>query len=151
MTTTIHADKVPNFMSAEEILIRPKPGSVEVAVDPIRAGWRYLSFACTAIADGESVRLGDPNLETCAVIIAGGSLEAKLPGGMAFLAGRPSVWDALPSALYLPPGCRAEATARAAAGHQAVVIATGQAPPAGDGGVAKDPVVIEPDESAIEI
>jgi 5-deoxy-glucuronate isomerase len=151
MTTTIHTEKVPNFMSPEELLIRPKPGSVEVAVDPARAQWRYLSFACQGIPDGQTVQLGDRELETAIVIIGGGGLEARLPGGMVAMPGRSSVWDALPWALYLPPGQRAEVTARAAAGYKSVVLAIGQAPPAGHDGVATEPVVIKPDTSAIEV
>lgn len=151
MTTTIHTDKVPNFMSSDELLIRPRPGHLEVAVDPIRAGWRYLAFACMAIRDGDTIHLGDPNLETAAVIIGGGGLEVRLPRGTVSMPGRPSVWDSLPWALYLPRGQRAQVTALAAEGYEAVVVAVGQAPPAGHDGVATEPVIIEPDESAVEI
>jgi len=147
----IHASKVPNHMAPEELLIRPRPGSAELALDPARAGWRYLSFTCTAIASGESIVLGDADLETAAVIIGGGGLEANLPGGPVVLPGRATVWDSLPWALYLPPGQRARVTARTAAGHSHIVLAIGQAPPAGHPGVAASPLVIEPDMSMIEV
>jgi 5-deoxy-glucuronate isomerase len=149
--TTIHAAKVPNKMTPDQLLIRPRSGSVEVAVDAARAGWRYLSFRCTAIPDGRSVQLGSRELETAAVILGGGGLEAALPGGSVAIAGRATVWDSLPWALYMPPGQVASVTARATTGYDHVVLAIGQAPPAGHSGVSMEPIVIAPDESMIEV
>lgn len=149
--TTIHTAKLPNDLPTDKLLIRPLPGTVEVSVDPELAHWRYLAFQCRAVPDGRSIQLGGDGYETAVVIIGGGGLEARLRSGTVDMLGRPTVWDSLPWALYLPPGHAVSVTARAASGHRQVVLAIGQTPPFGHSGVATEPVVISPDASMVEV
>ena len=67
-------------------------------VTPEIAGWRYLSFEVHELS--APMPLGAPGVETAVIGLAGGAFrvgELELPG-------RASVWDGLPSAVYLPPG-----------------------------------------------
>jgi 5-deoxy-glucuronate isomerase len=117
--------------------LRLNPGE---AVTPDRAGWRHLSFAVHDL-DG-AMRIGRPGHETAVVLLAGGVRvgEQKVPG-------RASVWDGLPSAVYLPPDRDAEV---APLGARATV-AIAEAPASGRGGVAQASVVIGPSDVAVEV
>ena len=149
----IHKSKLPNEMQPGELLIRPRPGRVEVDIKPASAGWRYLSCRIASIRDGGRVQVGGAGQETGIVIIRGGGLRVAWPGqGREIeLAGRRSVWDGLPWGLYLPPGQTATLTGAAIGGAGEVVIAIGQAPPAGHPNVAESPVALAPDASMVEV
>jgi 5-deoxy-glucuronate isomerase len=142
---TIHAAAAPNSLSADELHVLPTPEG-QLMVDPQRAGWRYLSFTALRVARGVSVPLGGEADEVAVVTLSGGvTIDAdqqryELPG-------RTSVWDGKPWALYLPPG--GLATARAL-GRDAV-IAVASAPPSGRPGLRLEPIVITPDDVAIEV
>jgi 5-deoxy-glucuronate isomerase len=98
--------------------LRLPPGE---AVTPDLAGWRYLSFAVHELTS--PIELGGDGIETAIVGLAGGAFrvgELELPG-------RPSVWDGLPSAAYLPPGV----SASVAPAGQFVTVAVAIAPASG--------------------
>ncbi len=73
-------------------------------VNPEIAGWRYLSFAVHDLAGPMSV--GGPGVETAVIGLAGGAFRV----GDVEVPGRESVWDGLPSAVYLPSGVAASVT-----------------------------------------
>lgn len=151
MSIVIHPAKLPNDMPSDELIIRAAGGS-PVAINPSRAGWRYLSCQVLMVADGESLDMGDARHEMALVIIKGGSLRARWPGQPEiFLNGRRNVWDGLPSGLYLPAGRVATVIGDAADGAVGVTVAIGQAPPAGQPGVAREPIVLAPDPAMVEV
>ena len=122
--------------------LRLPPGE---AVTPERAGWRNLFFEIARIG-AEGLSMGDPRREEAVVILQGG-LSVKLDGRTVELPGRASVWDGLPWTLYLPAGSYVEAMPT---GEEAVVaIATSFI--SGREGVAPDPVVIGPEDIAVEV
>ena len=110
------------------------------AVTPDHAGWSYLSFAVHTLT-GPTV-LGRREHETAIVVLAGGGLRA----GDIELPGRASVWDGLPSALYLPPG----STATIAPLQDSVTVAVADAPASGRA-TAEAPVRIGPEDVRVEI
>ena len=71
------------------------------AVDPASASWRYLSFRVERLRDGDDVarRSGD---EEIALVSLGGRCAAESEGERWELGGRATVFDGMPSALYLP-------------------------------------------------
>jgi len=146
----IHKAKLPMRLPPESLHIRPDEAGV-VATDPIRVGWRYLSFRAFSLGDGEAVMLDRPDQEAAVVTISGGGVEVALDRGAGLgLAGRPSVFEGMPWSAYLPAGRRARIIGRPLAGRRAVV-AVAQAPPTGRRGVAKEPIVVGPTDVEIEI
>ncbi len=140
----------PNNLAVEELRIRSDDrGRVEVGAE--RAGWRYLSFETTDLADGASIELGDPRREEVAVIVGGGALVADVDGRHIELAGRSSPFEGLPWGLYVPGGEIVRVTARAHAAGGAVGIALADAPYSGRHEVAREPIVITPDDVRVEI
>ena len=119
-------------------MTRLPPGA---SVTPEAAGWRYLSFAVHQLVG--RMRLGAPGVETAVVGLAGGAFRA----GDLELVGRASVWDGLPSALYLPPGL--DAVLEPLEGP--VTLAVAQAPASGREGVAAEPLRIGPEEVRVEV
>jgi len=109
-------------------------------VTPQRAGWRYLSFAVHELSAPMTV--GADGVETAVVALAGGPLRV----GDLELAGRASVWDGLPSAVYLPPGIAATVTPLG----QFVTVAVANAPASGRA-TADGPVRIGPEDIRVEI
>jgi 5-deoxy-glucuronate isomerase len=135
----------PNDLPADRLRLRPGTAGT-VAVTPADAGWRYLTFRGHAMKRDEKVRVGGKTEET-AIVTLSGAVFIELDGGGSFeLPGRPSVWEGLPWAAYLPPGqlgmVRAVETAR---------IAVAGAPGSGRRGVAEEPQIIGPDQVRIEI
>ena len=106
-------------------------------VTPEIAGWRYLSFAVHDLSS--PMRVGGPGLETAIIGLAGGAFRV----GDLELPGRASVWDGLPSAVYLPPGV-------AATVEGSVTIAVAQAPASGRVG-GEAPIRIGPEEVHVEV
>ena len=49
----VHAAKLPTLLAPDRLRIRPGADGV-VATDPVRSGWRYLSFRAFRLADGET-------------------------------------------------------------------------------------------------
>ena len=115
------------------------------AVAPSLAGWRYLSFG-TALLDERPLQVGDPRREVALVTLDGGA-RLIVDGSVLELPGRESVWTGLPWAVYLPAGTSAEATAV----DGRAVVALASASPSGRTGVATEPVVIGPEQVAVEV
>jgi 5-deoxy-glucuronate isomerase len=98
----IAAASPPNRLPPERLLVRPGADGVSVSVDPGSAGWRYLSFEVRRLRAGAPTPLGAEDAETALVLLAGADLEVT---GLGMLAGRPSPFEGLPSAAYIPAGC----------------------------------------------
>ncbi len=132
----------PNRLPPDRLLVRPGADGVSLSVDPSLAGWRYLAFEVRRLARGSSMPLGANDVETAAVLLAGGDLE--LPG-LGVMAGRRSPFDGLPSAVYVPAGCTV--TMQAGADTE---VAIACAPSSGAAGVAKEPVLVTPRDIEVE-
>lgn len=145
----IHATKLPP-LPPDRLHIRPGPDD-SVRTDPERSGWRYLSFQARSLAEDEVLTLEASDLEAAVVTISGGGVELDLDGPRRILLpGRPSVFEGMPWAAYLPPGTAARVVGRPLPGRRAVV-AIAQAPSSGRDGVAPEPIVVGPDEVELEI
>jgi 5-deoxy-glucuronate isomerase len=133
----------PNRLPPDRLLVHPGGDGVSVWVDPSVAGWRYLSFEVRRLNEGATLSLGTSDAETALVLLAGGDIEAT---GLGLLAGRPSPFDALPSAAYIPAGCAVTIVAPLGA-----EVAIARAPSSGAPGVASEPVLIAPTDIDVEI
>jgi 5-deoxy-glucuronate isomerase len=146
----IHPAKLPARLPPESLHIHPDADGV-VATDPLRSGWRYLSFRAFGLDEGETVLLDRPDQEAAIVTISGGGVEIALDHGPSLdLAGRPSVFEGMPWSAYIPAGTTARIIGRPLAGRRAVV-AVAQAPRTGRTGVATEPIVVRPQDVEIEI
>jgi 5-deoxy-glucuronate isomerase len=140
----IHATAAPNSLSPNELLIRPTAEG-QLAVDAQRAGWRYLSFRALRLERDGHVELGARDAEIAVVTLSGG-VSIDVNGRRYDLPGRHSVWEGKPWALYLPPGSRATVHAPGQA-----VLAVATAPSSGRQGSSSRPILIGPDDVAIEV
>ncbi len=146
----IHAAKLPSNLSPEMLHIKAGANG-EVATDPHRSGWRYLSFRSFSLGDGQGVGLDSPAHESAIVTISGGGVEIALPRGRSLgLEGRASVFDGLPWAAYIPAGTPARIIGRPLPGERAV-IAIAQAPLSGRAGVSNEPIVVASADVEMEI
>ena len=141
----VHPAAPPNHLSPDELRLRPDDDG-GVAVAPARAGWRYLSFEAIVLEPGAELEVGDPRREVALVTLEGG-IELDLGGRRVTLPGRASVWTGPPWAAYLPAGTAA--TARASGGR--AVAITASAPASGRDGVSGVPIVIGPEDVAVEV
>ncbi len=117
------------------------------ALTPDVAGWRHLSFHVAEL-DDRPLQVGDPRQEVVLVTLAGGARLAVRGGATTIdLPGRPSVWEGRPWAVYLPAGTSAVATAL----DGSATVAIASAPTSGRDGVAREPVVIGPEDVTIEV
>lgn len=132
----------PNILAPDELRVRPGDDG-SVAIDPARAGWRYLSFSTLRLRAGRPVSLGADGQETAVVLVAGGDVGAT---GIGTLPGRASPFDDLPAAAYIPAGRRSTFVATGEA-----ELAVARAPVAGRAGALTAPVLISPREVAVEV
>jgi 5-deoxy-glucuronate isomerase len=141
----IHRAAAPNSLSADDLHLRPTAEG-RLMVDPQRAGWRYLSFTVVRVDRGSSVSLGGEADEIAVVTVSGGvTIDV---GRQTFeLPGRASVWQGKPWALYLPPG--SQATAHTPGPDAVLAVASAQR--SGRPGPRLRPILITPDDVAIEL
>jgi len=121
--------------------IRPAADrGVLVDVDPASAGWTYVSFRAVRLSAGERYPARTDGNEVALVPIEGaGRVEV---GGEAFELRRASVFQALPSVLYMPPG-----TDYAVVAEEAFEFTIGGAPAEG-----RYPLrLFRPDEMKVEL
>jgi 5-deoxy-glucuronate isomerase len=141
----IAATAPPNDLAPDQLRLRPDSDG-STSVDPARAGWRYLSFSSRRLPAGGELHLGEAMTERAIVILAGSADLELEDGGRLALPGRPSVWEGLPWAAYLPPGF----IGRLRAGETGVRVAIASAPSAA-GRARKEPVVIGPADVRVEV
>jgi 5-deoxy-glucuronate isomerase len=146
----VHPAHLPNELSAEELRLR-SDGTGEVAVEPLRAGWRYLSFRALPVANGQAIAL-DPTLEHAIVLVAGGDVELERDTGASTrITGRSSPFEQLPTALYVPAGQRCVLRGAARGGGATTWVAVASAPSSGRDGVAHEAVTIGPRDIDVEV
>jgi 5-deoxy-glucuronate isomerase len=156
---TVHPTALPNDLPVDRLRHRPAADG-SVAIDPVSAGWRYLSFRTAELGAGVPLAFGTPGHEACIVVIGGGGVVVRPPDDAPIeLAGRVSPFDGLPDAAYLPVGARrtgersigSSVEARPAQRGGQVRIALAEAPRARTSGVATSPRAIRPDDIRIEV
>jgi 5-deoxy-glucuronate isomerase len=149
-TIAIPDRALPNDLAPADLRLRPGPGG-ELAFGPERAGWRYLSYTVRGVAH-DGLRLETlPDHETCVVIQAGRDVTVRDDdGGRWTFTGRESVFDELPSALWLPDGRALTIDVGRAPETGPATIGVARAPRSGRDGVAADPVPIRPADVAVE-
>jgi 5-deoxy-glucuronate isomerase len=111
------------------------------AVDPASASWRYLSFRVDKLRDGGQVERNTGG-EEVAVIPLGGAVTVDSNGMQYEVGGRATVFDGMPSALYLPRDT------------QYTLSAVGDAEVAIAGAVAEEtfePRLVRPEDVEIEV
>ncbi len=125
---------------------------LSVSVDPGTAGWRYLSFRTVTLAEYESLEVGGPDHETAIVNLHGGdAVVDEGDGAEAMLAGRTTVFHALPAAYYLPAGRRASVTAMKRGPRTTTTVAIAEAPTRPDVSASLKSVHIRPEDIRVEI
>jgi 5-deoxy-glucuronate isomerase len=140
-----------NDLPVEDLRLR-SDARERVEIDPGRAGWRYLTFRAARVADGESIAVGGPGVETAIVLIAGGDAVLDVHAQAARKArGRTSPFEALPSGWYLPPGVWGELTARGRGANASTLFAIASAPSSRRSGVTDQVVAFGPDDIRVEI
>jgi 5-deoxy-glucuronate isomerase len=138
--------------TSSELRVRPGDDGVTVAVGPQRAGWRYLSFATRGLGKDERMPFRLEASESVIVVVSGGGVTVEVNGRQPVeLAGRRSVFDGLPWAVYLPAGSRGRIVGRPIRGDGRTLIAAAVAPITRDGGSTREPVSITPDDVTVEI
>ena len=124
--------------------LQVRPGARGQAITASDAGWSYLSFETRRLSAGEALRLERGEHESVVVNLFGETLEVELDsGGRYEIAGRATVFDALPGACYVPGS--AAAVIRSAS----ATIAVARAPTLGR--VVRDPIVIRPQDVSVEV
>jgi 5-deoxy-glucuronate isomerase len=139
---TVHPRALPDDRPADALHIRPD-ASGAVVVNPVLAGWRYLSFSTRRIRAGTGVTIGPGPGETVVVVLSGRDVDVR---GIGTLPGRTSPFDGLPSAVYVPAGYGQRIQTR-----EDTELALAFAPLSGREGVATDPILITADEIRVEI
>ena len=122
-------------------------------VTPEVAGWRYLSFRVATLDMGEELSL-DPAFETAIITIEGGTAlveRTDRDDEALTVYGRPSVFESLPHAAYIPAGVPVRIIGVADSWATETVIAIAQAPPSGRDGAATQPVMIWPTDIRVEV
>ncbi|MGI9146913.1 MAG: 5-deoxy-glucuronate isomerase [Chloroflexota bacterium] len=152
MSDVLHPSAPPNHLAADELRVRPGIDGLSLAIDPARAGWRYLSFRAVAVRASERVAVGGSGSETAVIVLAGGGLIVEPDSGPALhLEGRRTVFDGKPWAAYLPGGKQAHLTAKPIDGSAHVLVALAEAPISGRQGVARLPILIRPEDVRVEV
>ncbi|HLZ28174.1 MAG TPA: 5-deoxy-glucuronate isomerase [Chloroflexota bacterium] len=147
----IHPSAPPNDLTPQQLRVKPGPDGVSLAIDPARAGWRYLTFKAVSLEAGAPLAVGGAGFETALVVLAGGGLNLEPETGPTFnLEGRRTVFDARPWAAYLPHGHRGQLTAKPLDGDQ-VLVAIAEAPSDGRAGAATSPILIRPADVTVEV
>jgi 5-deoxy-glucuronate isomerase len=143
----VAAAALPNALAPDELRLRPGANGAGLAVDPERAGWRYLSFRSVALAAGEVLDIGADDRELAVVTISGGGAVVEVDGARLELHLRPDAFDGMPSAAYLPAGCSGRLIAEPA--RDRAVLAIAEAP--ADRAAASEPRRIGPEDVRVEI
>jgi 5-deoxy-glucuronate isomerase len=146
---TIHPRALPNALAAADLRRSAGPEG-GVSVDPVQAGWRYLSFVVAAVPSAGLAIQAESGVETCVVIQTGRDVTIRSGAESWSLPGREDVFEDLPSALWLPDGraLTIEIDRPPEAGSARIALA--RAPRSGQDGVASEPIAIRPAEVVVE-
>lgn len=147
---TIHPAAPASDLAPADLLIRPGPDG-GASLDPVRAGWRYLSYASVAIPEGGLVVPAAPGVETCLVVLDGHDVSVTADGERWSLPGRDDVFADLPSAVWLPDGRALTIHVGQAGSGGRATVSISRAPRSTRDGVATEPIVVTPADVVVEI
>ena len=82
----------------------PSANGTIAIVTPESAGWAHVGFEAFALAPGQAVSRDTGDRECCIVVMAGHVDVVSEHGEWHRLGGRPTPFDGMPDAAYLPPG-----------------------------------------------
>jgi 5-deoxy-glucuronate isomerase len=134
----------PNGLAVEELRLVPGPDGTSISLDPERAGWRYLSFEVFDAGPGRTIDA--PGHEAAVVVLGGGDVTVERDAETWNLEGRRSVFDGLPSAVWLP-----DAAGLSISSTERATVAVARAPRSGRAGVATKAIVVRPADVDVEI
>jgi 5-deoxy-glucuronate isomerase len=90
------------------LLIRPgspSPDGCVIDVTPEKAGWSHVGFSLHRLADGQSIRGGQPDRETCIVVLCGTAVIAVPGTDFGPVGGRKDPFEGrAPGVVYAPAG-----------------------------------------------
>lgn len=92
----------------------PDPQGVTIDVTPRTAGWRYVGFRVLSLKDRQTYTAGEPDRETCLVILGG---RVDIAAGLKHfreIGDRQNVFEGKPTSVYVPAGVNYEIEARGA-------------------------------------
>jgi 5-deoxy-glucuronate isomerase len=145
----VAAEAPPNHLPVDRLRLVPDADG-RVRVDPHHAGWRYLSVEAGRF-EARPFSVGRAGHEACVVVIGGGGANLEGPDGERLeLEPRTSPFEALPSAAYLPTSEGWSVVAAPQDDGATVSLAIAWAPRSGRDSIARAPVVVRPDEVAVE-
>jgi 5-deoxy-glucuronate isomerase len=127
------------------LLVKPHDADAEgviLDITPQSAGWRYVGFRVLELEDGQIHGGAEPGRETCLVLLSGRADIAAESKRFDDIGGRRSVFDGMPTSVYIPAGLAYEITARGAC-----QVAVCTAPAASRG----EPVLIAPESIKQEV
>jgi 5-deoxy-glucuronate isomerase len=120
------------YPESQHIPAGPQGSGYRLIAGPSDSPLRYLEFATVTLAAGESPITWESRDREAVLYLVGGVCEYTIAAGATASSGvldsRPSVFDGLPSAVYLPPGVRLGLSSPRTGAHLALFAA----PPAGD-------------------
>jgi 5-deoxy-glucuronate isomerase len=145
----IASESPANSLDADHLRIEPDVAG-ELSIDPIRAGWRYLSFETRVLVPGQTIHVGDAGREHAVMVVSGPGATVASVGSTFALRGRRSPFDDGPAAVYLPPDMGAS-VASPANDDRSTILAIASAPGSRGDGVATEAIAIEPGDCRIEV
>jgi 5-deoxy-glucuronate isomerase len=84
-----------------------------LTVTPQSAGWRHVGFEVARLSPGGRITGGEPDRETCVVVLTGAASVVVEDEDLGEVGGRASVFeDAAPGAVYVPAGAAFAVTSK---------------------------------------
>lgn len=146
----IHPFLLSSTAPPEALRVRPDDGG-ELAIDPIRAGWRYLSFRVVNLTAGMTIPIDRDGHEAVVVHLLGDDVRLAIPRDEErLIKGRASVFDRPASAVYLPAGFSSTASLAGGGSSAHAVLAIAEAPSRPNVAAALRPLGIEPGDVRLE-
>ena len=107
----------------------PADGGMLLEVTPASAGWSYVGFEVAQLGAGQVARRDTGAREACVVVVSGSCHVRAGESEWRAVGGRPTPFDGLPDAVYLPPGTAYEV--EGAGGGTELGVCTAPAAPGG--------------------
>src|SRR5580765_5221583 len=147
---TVHPRALPSDLADDELLVRPAAGA-HLAFGPEQAEWRYLSYVVHPVQEGRHLVPAVTDHEACVMIQSGHDVTISDDAGRSWsLPGRESVFDDLPSALWVPDGRPLTVEIGRPPVGGSAVVAVARAPRSGRDDVATEPILITPKDVVVE-
>ncbi|MGA2013129.1 MAG: 5-deoxy-glucuronate isomerase [Solirubrobacteraceae bacterium] len=107
---------------------QPAADGTLLAVTPMSAGWSYVGLEILRLGAGVTARRDTGDREVCVVVLGGTVDISSIHGEWSEVGGRPTPFDGMPEAAYLPPQTAFSVTRTAADEDRAAQVALCFAP-----------------------